>query len=350
MGERPRVAIATTPRPTKLIRDLLQRDGRDLVVSRGTSFENSANLAPEFLSQITRKYEGTRLGGQELLGELLTDLPGALWTRDIIEALRRDRSPPLRRVVIGVDPSGGEDGDEVGIIVAGLDEDDHGWVLVDASGQYSPNDWAQLVARLYYEHHADRVVAEVNFGGGMVESVLRAADRNIASTPVHASRGKVQRAEPVSALYEQGKVHHLGTFPQLEDELCNFSAAGYVGPSPGRADALVWSLTNLMGQPMKGCAYYEVARRRANGETLEQIAGGAANLQAIYDAATRIRAGLSPFAPMPGPEVPDDQLIDGETAWRRRYAAQHGGWINGPNAQLSYAPGSVEFERSKNRP
>lgn len=202
LGDHPRCAVATTPRPTRLIRDLLAREGGDVVVTRGTSFENRDNLAPEFFSQITKKYEGTRLGRQELLGELLTDTPGALWSHAMIEEARRDHAPTFRRIVVALDPSGTQEGDETGIIAVGLAEDDHAYVLTDASGQYAPPEWAKTAIAIYYRLHADRMVAEVNYGGGMVEATIRAIDPNVSYTSVTASRGKVARAEPVAAFYD----------------------------------------------------------------------------------------------------------------------------------------------------
>ncbi len=273
LGDRPRCAVATTPRPAKLIRDLLAREGRDVAVTRGTSYENRANLAPEFFSQITRKYEGTRLGRQELLAELLTDTPGALWARARIEELRRDAAPVLQRIVVAIDPSGTEEGDETGIIAAGIDANDHGWVLADGSGQYAPPDWAKHAVALYYKLHADRIVAETNYGGAMVEATIRAIDPNVAFRAVTASRGKVARAEPVAALYEQGRVHHLGSFAQLEDQMTSFASnfdRKIAGFSPGRVDALVWALSDLMTQPMASWGLFEVYRRRALGLPLSR--------------------------------------------------------------------------------
>jgi phage terminase large subunit-like protein len=348
IGERPRCAIATTPKPTWLLKQILAREGHDCVVSRSTSYDNRANLAPTFFSKIIQRYEHTRLGRQELLAEVLDDVPGALWSRDRIEQLRRDACPPLRRVVIAVDPSGGagDEHDEVGLVVCGLDEAGHGWLLVDASSNMGPNEWAQAAARLYHEHRADRVLAEVNYGGAMVESVLRAVDPNIPFKALTASRGKAQRAEPISSLYEQGRVHHLGAFPELEDELCSFTTTGYVGPSPNRADALVWALTELMAQPMPSYAAYELARYAAEGRPI--LPPGANPLLQVYqETQARIAAGQNPFAPAPAANVPDDTLINGETAWRLRYAAQHGGWVNGPNVRSIPQSGSVEFDQQR---
>ena len=278
LGRKPRCLVATTPRPTKLIRELLAREGRDVVVTRGSTYENRANLAPGFFDQVIRKYEGTRLGRQELNAELLEDTPGALWSHSIIDAARQAAAPHLARIVVAIDPAStsGEDADETGIIVVGKDHQSHGYVLADISGRYQPIEWAKIAITAYRTHHADRIVAEVNQGGEMVENTLRMVDPNIPFTSVHASRGKVTRAEPVSALYEQGRMHHVGGFPQLEDQMTNFTsdfdrkAAGY---SPDRVEALVWAATELLIEPMKGYAFYEIMRRRAAGETLEQIAG-----------------------------------------------------------------------------
>jgi phage terminase large subunit-like protein len=268
MGERPLCAVATTPRPTKLIRDLVGREGADVVVTRGTSYENRTNLAPQFFDTITKKYEGTRLGRQELMGELLLDVPGALWVRDRLDELRCSQAPELRRIVVAIDPSGtgGEEADECGIVAAGVDPDGMGWVLADASGRYQPTEWAKRAIELYHRLHADCIVAETNFGGKMVEATLRAIDRNVAYRAVTASRGKIARAEPVAALYEQRRVHHFGTFVELEDQMCAFTTAfdrAKAGFSPGRVDALVWALTDLILQPMASWGLYELYHQQA---------------------------------------------------------------------------------------
>jgi len=278
LGRSPRCLVATTPRPTKLIRELLAREGRDVVVTRGSTYENRANLAPGFFDQVIRKYEGTRLGRQELNAELLEDTPGALWSLGLIEASRVMVQPDLVRVVVAIDPAvtSGEEADETGILVVGKDQQGHGYVLSDISGRYAPTEWAKMAIAAYRNHKADRIVAEVNNGGEMAENTLRMLDSNIAFTAVHASRGKVTRAEPVSALYEQGRAHHVGTFPQLEDQMTNFTSdfdRAVAGYSPDRVDALVWAFTELLVEPMNGYAFYEVARRMAAGETKAQIAG-----------------------------------------------------------------------------
>jgi len=199
------------------------------------------------------RYEGTRLGRQELFADVLSDVPGALWSLAWIDANRVKSQPwdGLARIVVAIDPAvtSGEDADETGIIVAGLDHVGHGYILEDLSGKYAPHEWGAVAIAAYKRHNADRIVAEKNNGGDMIEATVRGIDPNISFKGVVASRGKTTRAEPISALYEQGKVHHVGTFTKLEDQLCAFtsdfnrSTAGY---SPDRLDALVWALSELM--------------------------------------------------------------------------------------------------------
>jgi predicted phage terminase large subunit-like protein len=266
LGQDPRCVVTTTPRPIKLVRELLADP--TVVVTRGKTADNADNLAPAFLAQIVRRYEGTRLGRQELDGELLDDMPGALWTHALIDAARVTAHPTLVRVVVAIDPavSSGEHADETGIIVAGRAADGQGYVLADESGHYAPLEWARVAIRAFRTYQADRIVAEVNNGGEMVETMLRTVDPNVPFAAVHASHGKVARAEPVAALYEQGRVHHLGAFATLEDQMCAFSSefdrerAGY---SPDRVDALVWALTELFLHPVPGAAIAEFYRRRA---------------------------------------------------------------------------------------
>ena len=269
LGTDPRVVVTTTPRPTTLIRALVADP--TAVVTRGSTYENRANLPPAFLDQIIRKYEGTRLGRQEIEAELLDDVPGALWTRGIIEAARAHNAPSLIRVVVAIDPAATStaDADETGIIVAGKDGQGQGWVLADASGRYQPTEWART-AIAAYRSRADRVVAEVNHGGEMVEATLRVIDPNVAFAAVRASRDKVTRAEPVAALYEQGRVHHVGTLPQLEDQMCSFVPASHgnvalrsAGYSPDRVDALVWALTDLLVTPMSNQGIFDLYRQLA---------------------------------------------------------------------------------------
>ncbi|MGW8203680.1 DNA-packaging protein [Sphingomonas bisphenolicum] len=255
LGTRPQVLATTTPRPVPLVRALVAQakdDGSDdVIVTRGRTAENAAHLADGFVDAMAASYGGTRLGRQELDGELIEEVEGALWTRDLIERCRVAHVPgALGRVVVAVDPPASAGGDACGIVVAGVGGDGRAYVIADASvaGQ-SPEGWARAVAAAALVHDADRVVAEANNGGAMVESVLRAAEAAMPVKLVHASRGKVARAEPVAALYEAGRVMHRGAFPALEDQMCGLIAGGgYVGPgrSPDRADALVWALSELM--------------------------------------------------------------------------------------------------------
>ncbi|MEN2786476.1 terminase family protein [Sphingomonas qilianensis] len=246
-GDQPRVLVTTTPKPVMLLRRVLREAGDN--VRRGSTADNP-HLPPSYVAAVTHLYGGTRLGRQELDGELLEDIEGALWTRAMIEACRVDALPALVRVVVAVDPPAGIDGDACGIVCVGLGADGRGYVIEDASlSGASPEGWARAVADCAARHHADRVVAEKNQGGEMVRSVLRAANAVMPLTLVHAARGKIARAEPVAALYEGGRIGHVSGLRQLEDELCGMVVGGvYRGPgrSPDRADALVWGLTELM--------------------------------------------------------------------------------------------------------
>jgi len=259
-GDDPRVVVTTTPRPTMLVRRLVGM--ADCVQTTGATGAN-AHLPRSFVAAMEAQYGGTRLGRQELDGELLCDTPGALWTRDLIERARGPESgtgpvPEMTRVVVGVDPPAGgtnpgadpDTGDACGIVAAGVDRAGTAWVLEDASVRgASPEGWARAAAACAARWNADRVVAEVNQGGRMVESVLKAADPGLAVTSVRATLAKGRRAEPVSVFYEQGRVRHAGVFRELEDELCGMVAGGdYAGPgrSPDRADALVWALSELL--------------------------------------------------------------------------------------------------------
>lgn len=243
MGQAPRCLVTTTPRPIRIVRDLLKDPSTH--VTRGSTYDNAAHLAPTFLAEIERRYAGTRLGRQELHAEILDDTPGALWTRDQIEASRVREVPALKRLVVAVDPAvtAGEDSDETGIVVAGLGTDGHGYVLDDKSCRLSPQGWAARAVIAYHASKADRLIAEVNNGGDLVETIVRSIDRAVSYRAVHAARGKLTRAEPIAALYEQGKVHHIGALPELEDQMCSYVPGQ---PSPDRMDALVWALTDLM--------------------------------------------------------------------------------------------------------
>ena len=243
-GESPRTLVTTTPRPIALLRRLVNELG--VATVRGRSRDN-AWLPESFIQAVEATYGGTRLGRQELDGELIEDAEGTLWPRDLIEGCRVRDIPPLRRVVIGVDPPAGAGAasDACGIVVVGLGDDGRGYVIEDASVQgLGPEGWARTVASAARRKGADRVVAEVNNGGAMVESVLRAAEVSLPVKRVHATRGKAVRAEPVAALYEQGRICHVGAFPELEDQMCGFVPDNY-DDSPDRLDALVWALTDL---------------------------------------------------------------------------------------------------------
>ena len=246
LGERPRAVVTTTPRPLPLLRKMQVANG--VAVTRGSTFDNRANLPTAFLHDVAAAYGGTALGRQELMGELLDEIEGALWSRDALDAVVDPVVPPLVRVVVGVDPPAGPGG--CGIVVAGVDAAGVAHVLADASiAGTEPKVWANAVAAAHGRFGADRVVVEVNNGGDMVEAVLRAASISLPLKQVRASRGKSARAEPVSALYAAGRVRHADRFPALEDEMCGLLlGGGYVGPgtSPDRADALVWALTELM--------------------------------------------------------------------------------------------------------
>lgn len=253
LGLHPQALVTTTPRPLPLIKRLI--NDVDTVVTRGATLDNQANLAANTIKQLYERYGGTRLGRQELEGEILHDVPGALWNRDIIDASRIGEVPTnLERVFVAVDPavSSNENSDEHGIVVVGLarDKDGYarGYVLEDGTVRGQPEDWARKAVSLFRSWSADKIIAEKNQGGEMVESTIRAVDRSVPVELVHASRGKVVRAEPISALYEQGRVHHVGRFDLLEDQMCMFSVDNIrtiSNGSPDRVDALVWGLTKL---------------------------------------------------------------------------------------------------------
>lgn len=251
--DRPRRLITTTPRPIPLLRELEAKPTTRVVT--GTSHENRGNLDPTWYDETILSYEGTRIGRQEVNAEYVDDIPGALWTRAMIDGpddgpYRRKEAPQLRRVVVAIDPSGTKgdgEGDDVGIVVAGVGLDGRGYVLADWTCQLSPEGWGRRAVEAYHHFKGDRIVGEKNFGGDMIRFVVSTADRKVPYKDVSASRGKIVRAEPISALYEQGKVSHVGSFPELEDQMCAMTASGYVGEgSPDRADALVWALTELM--------------------------------------------------------------------------------------------------------
>jgi len=253
LGDQPRVLITTTPQPKKLIKNLAASEHTH--VTRGATKDNLANLARSAVEQMYDRYEGTRLGRQELEGEILGDIPGALWTRESIDDNRLQVPPEdLERVFVAVDPatSSEEGSDEHGIVVVALarDEDGYarGYVLEDASLRGTPEEWSKKAVHLYRKWSADKIIAEKNQGGEMVSFTIKSVDRSVPVELVHASRGKVVRAEPISALYEQGRIHHVGRHDKLEDQMCEFSVDNVRNAStgsPDRVDALVWGLTKI---------------------------------------------------------------------------------------------------------
>lgn len=252
LGDRPRICLTTTPRRRKELRDILAMPG--VVITRGRTRDNTANLADGLVAALEAQFGGSRLGRQELDGELLTDTPGALWNMDMLDGNRVSSAPELRRVVVAIDPAGGSrpENDETGLVTAGIGScrckgppEDHVFVLSDDSGRFSPEGWANAAVSAYERFRADRIVAETNFGGAMVEATLRQVAPSIPFKALTASRGKQVRAEPVAAAYEKGTVHHVGIFPQLEDQLCEWSPLTDRW-SPDRLDAAVWCLTELL--------------------------------------------------------------------------------------------------------
>ena len=245
LGADPKCIITTTPKPTKLIKQLVER--QDVVVTRGSTFENEANLAESALTMLKERYEGTTLGRQELYAEIVEDTDGALWTPKLIDDARinEDSDIPLKNIVVAIDPAvtANANSDETGIVVCGRDFNNEFYVLEDLSGVHKPDTWCKIAVRAYYEWNADRIVAEVNNGGDLVERLLRMVDNNIPYRSVRATRGKLVRAEPVAALYEQKRVHHVGMFKEMESQMCSYT--GDINVSPDRLDAMVWGLTEL---------------------------------------------------------------------------------------------------------
>ena len=239
LGARPHVVVSTTPKPRKLLKALLEDSNS--VITRATTADNP-HLHESVRSELYKLYGGTRIGRQELSGELLEDIEGALWKRELIEDSRASSVPELTRVVVSVDPSATAGGDACGIVVCGR-AGEHAYVLEDLTLQASPNEWAKQAIAAYHKYHADRLVAETNQGGEMVKQTILSLDSSIAYRGVHAKRGKVLRAEPIVALYEQARVHHVGSFAALEDEMCSWVPGE---ESPNRIDALVHALTDLM--------------------------------------------------------------------------------------------------------
>lgn len=257
LGVNPQVVVTTTPRPLPMLKKLVADPLT--AVTRGSTYENLANLAPTFRKTVLEKYEGTRLGRQEIGGEILDDTPGALWNLAMIEATRIQTAPrEFTRVVVAIDPAvtAGEDSDDTGIVVAAKGKDGRGYVLADLTCHESPLGWAKIALKAYEDYKADRIVAEVNNGGDLVETTLRTVNRNVPYSKVHASRGKTKRAEPISSLYEQGKISHVGMFAKLEDQMCTYVPGDDKQKSPDRMDALVWGLTELFErEPVRSASW-----------------------------------------------------------------------------------------------
>ena len=245
LGDNPQCLITTTPKPTKIIKDLVARE--DVAVTSGNTFENEANLADSALQMLKDRYEGTSLGRQELFAEILEDIEGALWNQQLIEEARlhKDTEKELSQIIVAIDPAvtANENSDETGIVVVGKDQNNEYYVLEDLSGRYTADKWGKIAVNAYYDWNADRIVAEVNNGGDLVERLIRNIDPNVPYRSVRATRGKIVRAEPIAALYEQRRVHHIGIYPELETQMCSFT--GDIKTSPDRLDALVWGLSEL---------------------------------------------------------------------------------------------------------
>ncbi|MDD4616823.1 MAG: terminase family protein [Alphaproteobacteria bacterium] len=246
LGPDPRVIVTTTPRNTEMLKGLFKRQNDDVLVTQGRTSENADNLSPHVMRQLMERYGGTRLGRQELDAEFLDDIEGALWNHEQLDKLRVQSVPELRRVVIAIDPAmtSGTASDETGIVAAARGADGLLYVLSDWSGRYSPDAWAERALMLYTDMRAQMIVAEVNAGGDLVERILRQKAPHVLFKPVRAIRSKVDRALPVAALYEQGRVRHVGALTQLEDQMCKFTPE-HLEMSPDRVDALVWALTEL---------------------------------------------------------------------------------------------------------
>jgi len=259
LGDHPRCVVTTTPLPLVVIKRIMAAP--DTVVTTGTTYENRANLPPSFFKQIISKYENTRLGRPEINAELLEDVPGALWKRNNISY---KPAPDLVRVVVAIDPAmtSSEGADETGIIVVGKGMDGRGYVLADRSARVSPDAWAQRAVQAYDDFAADKIIGEVNNGGEMVGLTIRTVRPNVSYKAVHASRGKQVRAQPVAALYEQGKIDHVDSFPELEEQLVTWTPES--GKSPDRLDALVWAFTELFLQepePVEEMVIYDAVKQ-----------------------------------------------------------------------------------------
>ncbi len=248
LGDKPRIMVGTTPRPTELIKKLAK--DKTVALTTGSTYENITNLPESFIKVLTEKYEGTRLGRQEIRAEILEDVEGALWQFEMIDKdrIKKEDAPEVfKKIAIGVDPAitANEKSDETGIIAAGLGWDNYAYILSDHSLVATPAAWANKVISVYDMYQANEIVVEVNQGGDMVKTILRGIRQSLPVKEVRASKGKQARAEPVVALYEQHKIHHVGLLPKLEDQMTSWEPA-VTKQSPDRIDALVWVLTHLL--------------------------------------------------------------------------------------------------------
>lgn len=254
LGDTPQTVITTTPKPIPIVKALVAKQDGSVVITKGNTFENAANLSQAALAELQSKYSGTRLGRQELYGELLEDVEGALWSMDLISRTRIQTTPrDLMRVVVAIDPAvtNTADSDDTGIVVAGKNGAGEAFVLADYTTKASPMQWAQRAVDAYKEHRADAIVAEVNNGGDMIPTLINQIDNSVRVKTVRATRGKALRAEPVAAWYEQGRVHHVGNFDLLETQMTTWTPED--PKSPDRLDALVWALTDLLeGSNLQG--------------------------------------------------------------------------------------------------
>ena len=249
LGDSPKQIVTTTPRPIELVKSIVSGGEGRVALTRGRTLDNRSNLSARFLEKIEERYAGTRLGRQELEGEILGDLPGALWRMDNIDPYRVREAPQMERIVVAVDHAvtNGEESNEHGVVAAGV-SDRRGFLLRDESLSGTPGQWARRAIALYHELDADAIVVEVNQGGDLVRNTLLSVQPNLNIIEVRASRGKHVRAEPVASLYEQGRISHVGSFPELESQMCQMTTAGYEGDgSPDRLDAAVWAFTELFG-------------------------------------------------------------------------------------------------------
>jgi len=247
LGNHPQVVVTTTPKPKPLIKSLVSREDGSVIITKGNTFENQDNLARSALAELQVRYGGTRIGRQELYGEILDDVEGALWLQSTIDINRHtEPSSGLIRTVVGIDPAvtNNADSDETGIVVAGKNGQGEAWVLADVSCKASPLEWAKKAVNAYYEYGADAIVAEVNNGGDMIPTIIGQIDPSVRVKSVRATKGKRLRAEPIAAYYEQNRVHHVGTFTQLENQMTTWTPDD--SDSPDRLDALVWALTELL--------------------------------------------------------------------------------------------------------